>query len=80
VGPSRVAELDVEPGALLVAYTDGLVERRDEDIDVSIGRLVDACDRLVDPAPTAVADALIEQLIGSDVAPDDVALVVVRFD
>ncbi len=31
------------PGDLFLAYTDGLVERRDEDIESGVQRLVDAC-------------------------------------
>ena len=80
VGPSRVAEVAFPPGSVLVAYTDGLVERRGEDIDVSIGRLVDACTGISDHTPSVVADELVERLLGPGDAPDDVALVVVRFE
>jgi serine phosphatase RsbU (regulator of sigma subunit) len=31
------------PGDLLLAYTDGLVERRDEDIEAGVDRLARAC-------------------------------------
>jgi PAS domain S-box-containing protein len=31
------------PGDLLVTYTDGLIERRDEDIDTGVKRLAEAC-------------------------------------
>ncbi|WP_331766742.1 SpoIIE family protein phosphatase [Embleya sp. NBC_00896] len=64
------------PGTVLVLYTDGLVERRDEDIDVSLRRLVDV--RLAPDAPLeSLVDTLVARLV---VAPmeDDVAVVVAR--
>lgn len=38
-GTYRTSRVVLEPGATLVAYTDGLVERRGEDIDISLDRL-----------------------------------------
>lgn len=40
-GPIRSRTLDVSDGSLLVLYTDGLVEKRGEDIDVGLQRLRD---------------------------------------
>lgn len=37
-GGYRTASVPCGPGTVLFMYTDGLVERRDEDIDVSVGR------------------------------------------
>lgn len=39
LGTYPTATLTLEPGETLVAYTDGLVERRGEDIEVSLDRL-----------------------------------------
>ncbi|MGW2083893.1 SpoIIE family protein phosphatase [Streptomyces sp. NPDC001880] len=38
-GGYRTTLLEFEPDTVLFLYTDGLVERRDEDIDISVGRL-----------------------------------------
>ena len=42
VSGHRSVTIPFRPGAGLLLYTDGLVERRDTDIDVGIARLVDA--------------------------------------
>ncbi|MFG2291109.1 PP2C family protein-serine/threonine phosphatase [Streptomyces sp. NPDC048595] len=72
------AQLPYTPGDSLVLYTDGLIERRDEDIDISLARLTDAlapCSRL---SPERLADALLARLGVSAGARDDIALVIVR--
>ena len=84
--PSRrgaPAEIAIEPGDVVVAYTDGLVERRGEPINVGIGRLVD---RLAAAPDDVDADRLAGELLeASGIAPsspvaldDDIALVVLR--
>ncbi|WP_315904011.1 SpoIIE family protein phosphatase, partial [Streptomyces fulvoviolaceus] len=64
------------PGAVLLLYTDGLVERRGEDIDASLARLT----RLsLDPRDTldTLLDGILAQL---DIGPaeDDIALLAAR--
>jgi len=39
----QVVSVELPPGAALVAITDGLVERRGEDIDEGIARVVESC-------------------------------------
>ncbi len=73
----RVAFL--EPGSILAFYTDGLVERRDRDVDEGIDALADL---LHDLAPGTqdleeLCDQLLAGMIG-DKPEDDVALLVVR--
>jgi serine phosphatase RsbU (regulator of sigma subunit) len=64
-------------GDLLLAFTDGLIERRDEDIDVGQRRLLDAVeDRDYDSLPTQL-ERLVAQL-RDPTRNDDVAAVVVR--
>jgi hypothetical protein len=58
-----------------VLYTDGLMERRDEDIDRSLARLVEVASRL---GAGIDAESLV-QTIGED-AQDDVVVLVVRSD
>ena len=56
-------------------YTDGLIERRGESLDVGFERLREA----VSPgAPDRVAHEIMRRLIGSSVPGDDIALVVAR--
>ncbi|WP_428837025.1 PP2C family protein-serine/threonine phosphatase [Streptomyces cuspidosporus] len=66
------------PGGTLVLYTDGLIERRDEDIDVGLGRLAESLFRHRELDPEPLADALLVDLgvTGGTVA-DDTALVVI---
>ena len=76
--PRPQARLAYTPGDTLVLYTDGLIERRDEDIDASLARLTDALSRYSRLSPERLADALLARLGVSGGARDDIALVVVR--
>lgn len=76
--PRLEAGLPYTPGDFLVLYTDGLIERRDEDIDVGIGRLTDALGRFEPTDPEQLADGLLDELEVSSGASDDIALVVIR--
>ncbi|MEJ2860022.1 SpoIIE family protein phosphatase [Actinomycetospora flava] len=69
------AVLTVDPGSVVVLYTDGLVERRGETLDEGFDRLVASADRHRDAAPDALAGALLADL---GTRNDDVALVVAR--
>jgi PAS domain S-box-containing protein len=76
---SNEARDRLEPGDLLVLYTDGLVERRGESLDLGLERLVGALGRSSWPewSPDAIADDLVGRLVGAPVRADDVALLVV---
>ncbi|MDX3456220.1 SpoIIE family protein phosphatase [Streptomyces sp. ME02-8801-2C] len=65
-----------EPGHTLLLYTDGLIERRHEDIDASLRRLtrVRGC-----PAPEDLLDQVLDQVAPAD-PEDDIALVAARYD
>lgn len=81
-GPSRYEEttLRMPPGSTLFCFTDGLVERRGEDIDTGLGRLAETLLRSADrPVADLVADA-VAQLRGdaADAADDVVALAIRR--
>ena len=65
-------------GATLVLYTDGLIERRHEDIDVGLARLTDSLVRYGQSDPEALADALLADLLPPTGTTDDTALVVLR--
>jgi serine phosphatase RsbU (regulator of sigma subunit)/PAS domain-containing protein len=65
----------LEPGSTLVAYSDGLVERRGESITVGLERLRQAVVELRLP-PEAVADHILTALDRRQATDDDVALLV----
>jgi serine phosphatase RsbU (regulator of sigma subunit) len=63
-------------GDLVIAYTDGLVERRGETLDDGMERLGELIDEVGGESADEIADAILENL-GKD-ATDDVALLVIR--
>ncbi|MFJ3669469.1 PP2C family protein-serine/threonine phosphatase [Streptomyces sp. NPDC090106] len=65
-------------GAKLVLYTDGLVERRGEDLDSGLARLADSLARHRAAEPEALADAVLLELLPPEGATDDTALIIVR--
>ncbi|MFG2055897.1 SpoIIE family protein phosphatase [Micromonospora sp. NPDC048930] len=73
--PMTVTTVPFEPGDLLVAYTDGLVERRGQPYDDGVAALHRALVAVRDEPAEAIADALLRDLPGTD---DDRALVVLR--
>jgi serine phosphatase RsbU (regulator of sigma subunit) len=76
--PRPQASLPYTPGDTLVLYTDGLIERRGEDIDAGLNRLTDALASYARLGPERLADALLARLGVSGGARDDIALVAVR--
>nr|WP_106975840.1 SpoIIE family protein phosphatase [Streptomyces flavochromogenes] len=76
--PRPQAGAAYRPGDTLVLYTDGLIERRDEDIDTGLARLTTALSDLAGLGPARLADALLARLGVAGGASDDIALVVVR--
>ncbi|MFJ6596230.1 PP2C family protein-serine/threonine phosphatase [Streptomyces violaceusniger] len=63
-------------GAVLALYTDGLIERRSEDIDTGLARLADSLVRHQAADPEALADALLADLLPPGGVTDDTALVI----
>jgi serine phosphatase RsbU (regulator of sigma subunit)/CHASE1-domain containing sensor protein len=64
------------PGSTLVAYTDGLIERRGEPIDVSLTKL-EHCVSVSHGNAETVADAVLDACLNGREPDDDVALVVI---
>lgn len=65
------------PGDVLFCYTDGLIERRDEDIDVGMARLASTV-----TAEHGSVDALVEHAVDAlrvREAPDDIAVLAFRW-
>jgi serine phosphatase RsbU (regulator of sigma subunit) len=67
----------LEPGATVLLYTDGLVERRDRDIDSGTAELVAALRACAGLPLAELCDGVLRRLILPD-AEDDVALLAVR--
>ncbi|WP_327373680.1 SpoIIE family protein phosphatase [Streptomyces sp. NBC_01216] len=65
-------------GATLVLYSDGLIERRTEDIDVGLARLADSLVHHGRADLEALADALLADLLPPTGNTDDTALVLIR--
>ncbi|GCB44941.1 PP2C family protein-serine/threonine phosphatase [Streptomyces sp. NL15-2K] len=76
--PRPQAVLSYTPGDTLVLYTDGLIERRGEDIDIGLARLTDSLAQYSTLPVEELADALLAHLGVDGGGWDDIALVVVR--
>ena len=71
--------VQLEPGSLVLLYTDGLVETRDASLQAGIDRLVDALADPVDSAESACARVLAVQGMEGD-QDDDTAVLAVLLD
>ncbi|HST38541.1 MAG TPA: SpoIIE family protein phosphatase [Conexibacter sp.] len=84
LGVARAGELPVEarltlaPGAQLVLYSDGLVERRGESFDRGVERLAGVLGHLRGRDPQTLVEMLLELLTDSASARDDVCLLSVE--
>jgi CheY-like chemotaxis protein len=70
-------EFTLPPGGSLVLYTDGLIERRDADLDVGLAALAE-CAAVVEPNLDAFCQRLLTRLAAADEQADDIAVVVLR--
>lgn len=66
--------VDLPPGAVLVSYTDGLVERRGELFDAGLARLAAA----VPLAPVETVCATVMATLDAEQPADDIALLAIR--
>jgi serine phosphatase RsbU (regulator of sigma subunit) len=69
--------LHLEAGEAIVLITDGLVERRGEDIDLGISRVVAAASSSAGAHPAALLDDVLAASVTQD-ADDDVTVLVLR--
>lgn len=76
--PRPQADLPYTRGDTLVLYTDGLIERRGEDIDASLHRLTEALARYSRLSTERLADVMLARLGVTGGARDDIALIVIR--
>jgi phosphoserine phosphatase RsbU/P len=75
VGRRRTSTVGLPPGAVLALFTDGLVERRGESVDVGLGRLAAA---LTPESAEENCRAVIAALAPAGGWADDAALLVIR--
>jgi anti-sigma regulatory factor (Ser/Thr protein kinase) len=68
----------VPEGSLLVLYTDGLIERRGEDLDRGLARLAAAAEQCVGMDTGTVCAELLKRMAPDGGFTDDVALLAVR--
>jgi hypothetical protein len=73
----RESVVTLDRGSTVLLYTDGLIERRDADLDDGIVRLRDALLELADRPLEQMLDTVLERLVDGH-PEDDVALVAVR--
>ena len=69
--------MTLDRGVTVLLFTDGLIERRDSDIDDGMERLVDALADLADLPLQELCDRVLERMVEGH-PDDDVALVAVR--
>ena len=84
----RSAAAVIPPGALLCCFTDGLVERRDQAIDLGIGRVAATLEGLIATDPSrrdrpvplaeAASAAVMRALVGNAPARDDIAMLMLH--
>ncbi|WP_197537337.1 SpoIIE family protein phosphatase [Modestobacter italicus] len=73
----RESVLTVERGSTLVLYTDGLIERRDQDLDAGTARLQAALAEFAGSGLEELADQVLARMLPTT-PDDDVALIAVR--
>ncbi|GAA2499463.1 PP2C family protein-serine/threonine phosphatase [Streptomyces gobitricini] len=72
------AEITLPPGSTLVFYTDGLIERRGESLDIGLDRLARTASTAVGLDARGTCDLLLHQQPDTDM-PDDRALLIIHF-
>jgi hypothetical protein len=73
--PRATAVIDVDDADVLILYSDGLIERRRESLDIGLGRLAVAASELYGASVHRIAEGLI-RLLTPETTRDDVVVVV----
>jgi serine phosphatase RsbU (regulator of sigma subunit) len=75
--PVEDLEFELPVGGTLVLYTDGLIERRDADIDVGLAALA-RCAETVERDLDRFCERLLVELSAAGSQADDIAVVAIR--
>lgn len=75
-GERKHAQTVLQPGDVLVLYTDGLIERRTRSMRDGLDYLVQVCQEIDAPDAAGIGEELMNRL--ADAPEDDIAIVVVR--
>ncbi|UBU11789.1 PP2C family protein-serine/threonine phosphatase [Nonomuraea gerenzanensis] len=73
----QMTTTQLQQGDVLLLYTDGIVERRGQDLETGIQSLLQAAHLCADDDPERMIDCLLNRL-GGDLAEDDVCVLAVR--
>ncbi len=76
--PRQDHVVELPEGSTLVLYTDGLIERRGEDLDDGLVRLIDAAGSLAKLPLTQLCDGLLAALTPDAGPADDIAIIAAR--
>ena len=72
--------VDLEPGSLLLLYSDGLVERRGESLEVGLDRLRRIASTLRDQTADEICDLLVGRMGVTSNRSDDVVVVAMKLE
>ena len=79
--PRPTAAVGITRPCTVVLYTDGLVERRGEPIDIGLGRLSAVVAAQGHPPVESLCESILHELLGDEAGEnDDVALVIARLE
>jgi serine phosphatase RsbU (regulator of sigma subunit) len=73
------ASIVIEPGSLLVGYTDGLIENMDRDVGVGMKRLEARTREFGDRPVEELCDLLFDTMGGDETRRDDVVVLAIRY-
>jgi serine phosphatase RsbU (regulator of sigma subunit) len=73
----RMTATQLQPGDVLLLYTDGIVERRGQDLEAGMEALLQAAHLCTGDDPEQMINCLLDRL-GADTAEDDVCVLAVR--
>jgi PAS domain S-box-containing protein len=76
--PRRNTVVPFPVNSVVLLYTDGLVERRNELVDVGLQRLVGRVEGRVHPSMNELCDRVIKRLVSPESQDDDVAMIAAR--
>ncbi|MFP5325951.1 MAG: PP2C family protein-serine/threonine phosphatase, partial [Acidimicrobiia bacterium] len=79
VSERREFSVSLEPGALVVFFTDGLVERRGESLEEGMARLAESVRGAAAASGAAFCDVVVKEMLEGD-AHDDIAILAVFVD